>query len=352
MKLPLLGDTHFGARGNSHFFLSSCADFFENVFFPYMRENGLTEFVQLGDLMESRKAVGMVAQHNLRTKFLEPLEEYGITAHLIPGNHDILHNNTSELNWLNELIPPKQYPHCNVIQRPTTLTIGGTNIDIVPWINKENEKESLKFIKNSPSPVNLGHYDIVGFEMVSGVACINGFDRKMFKHYTRVVSGHYHNFSEKGNITYAGCPYAFNWNDHGHKKGFLVLDTETLELEYVENPRQDFLKIIYNDETTDYSEYDFSQVGNSFVKLIVDKITDDKAFDAFNDKLAEVAYMVDPVDMREIIPEEGDIDISVENTATILNRTVDEVETNLNRESIKVELHDIMKEAEETMIAA
>lgn len=350
MKLPLLGDTHFGARGNSHFFLSSCADFFDNVFFPYMRENNLTEFVQLGDLMESRKAVGMTALNTLRTKFLEPLEEHGIRGHFIPGNHDILHNNTSELNWLNELIPAKQYPTQNVIQRPTTLDFDGTNIDIVPWINKENEEASLEFIKNSTSAVNLGHYDIIGFEMVSGVACIHGFDRKMFKHYKIVVSGHYHNYSQDDNITYSGCPYAFNWNDYGHRKGFLVLDTSTLELEYVENPRTDFHKIIFNDEETDYAEYDFTPVENAFVKLIVDKQTDDKLFEEFTTKLEDIAYMVDVMDMREIIPDEGDVDISVEDTTTILNRTVDEVETNLDRERVKVKLHEILVEAEEQMV--
>lgn len=351
MKLPLLGDTHFGARGNSAFFLASNEDFFENVFFPYMRENNLTEFIQLGDLMESRKAVGMTALNKLRTVLLEKCEEYGIKGYFIPGNHDILHNNTSELNWLNELIPPKQYPHAVVIQKPTTLTFDGTNIDIVPWINKENEEASLKFIKESPSAVNLGHYDIVGFEMVSGVACIHGFDRKIFKHYKVVVSGHYHNYSEQDNIRYAGCPYAFNWNDYGHRKGFLVLDTETLELEYIENPREHFHKIVFNDEQTDYETMDIGDYKDAFVKLIVDKVTDDKMFDVFAERLAEIAYMVDPVDMREIIPEEGDIDISVEDTQTILNKTVDECETNLDRESIKVKLHEIHTEAQEQMAA-
>ncbi len=350
MKIPLLGDLHFGARGNAQFFLDSTTKFLEEVFFPYMDKHGLTEFIQLGDLMESRKVVGMIAHRTLRTKLLEVAQLRGITGHFITGNHDILHNNTSQFNWLDELIPPEKYTDLIIIRKPTTITRGSVNIDIIPWINKENEAESLKFIEESTSEICIGHFDIVGFEMVSGVACIHGFDRKIFKHYKHVFSGHYHNFSQDDNITYVGCPTQYNWNDYNIQKGFAVLDTESGTFEYVENPVESFKKIIYNDETHDYDKLYENEYANCMIKVIVNEKNDDKMFDSLIERLEAVAYEVDPVDVRQLDIAEDDPDLQVDDSFTILLRTVDDMETKLNRNSIKAKISIIHSEAEEEML--
>jgi DNA repair exonuclease SbcCD nuclease subunit len=350
MKIVILGDCHFGARGNSQFFLDNAVDFFETVFFPYMVKNELTTFIQLGDLMESRKTVGILAHNALRTKFLERCEELGIRGYFLPGNHDILHTNTSEFNWLNELIPAEKYPTAVVIQKPTTIKFDGVAFDFIPWINKENEKETLAYIQQSASPVNIGHYDIVGFEMQKGIPCHSGFEKKTFKHYKRVVSGHYHTFQEDGNITYAGCPYAFNWSDFNTRKGFLVFDTATLKYEFIENPKVIFHKVLYNDTETDYNAVNTDEFEGGFVKVIVEEKTHDDMFDAFIVKLEEIAYKVDPVDTRQLLADDDDVELQVDDTRTILMRSVDNFETNLDRERIKRLLSNIFVEAEEMMV--
>jgi DNA repair exonuclease SbcCD nuclease subunit len=350
MLIPILGDTHFGARGNSQFFLDNAIDFFENVFFPYMVENELKTFIQVGDLMESRKTVGILAHNALRVHFLERCEELQIRGYFLPGNHDILHNNTSEFNWLNELIPPEKYPTAVVIQEPTTIKFDGVAFDFMPWINKENETTSLAYIQQSASPVNIGHYDIIGFEMQKGVDCHSGFDKKTFKNYKLVLSGHYHNFQEGGNITYTGCPYQFNWSDFNVRKGFLVLDTASLKYEYVENPKVIFHKVLYNDTETDYTTVNIEEFEGAFVKVIVEEKTNDDMFDNFIAKLEEIAYEVDPVDTRQLLADDDDVELQVDDTRTILMRSVDGFETNLDRDRIKSRLSDIFTEAEEMMV--
>ena len=57
MKIAILNDSHFGARGDNQLFLDYFLDFFENQFFPYIKENNITEVLHLGDLMDRRKFV-------------------------------------------------------------------------------------------------------------------------------------------------------------------------------------------------------------------------------------------------------------------------------------------------------
>ena len=55
MKICILGDTHFGMRGDSLEFHNYCSKFYTNIFFPYLHDNGIKDVFQLGDLFDNRK---------------------------------------------------------------------------------------------------------------------------------------------------------------------------------------------------------------------------------------------------------------------------------------------------------
>ncbi|MFZ9688096.1 MAG: endonuclease, partial [Chitinophagaceae bacterium] len=57
MKICVLGDCHFGMRNDSLEFHKYIEKFYENSFFPYLKENGITTVVQLGDLFDRRKFI-------------------------------------------------------------------------------------------------------------------------------------------------------------------------------------------------------------------------------------------------------------------------------------------------------
>ena len=48
MKLAILGDTHFGARGDSQDFHNFFEKFYMNTFFPYLKENNIDTVFQQG----------------------------------------------------------------------------------------------------------------------------------------------------------------------------------------------------------------------------------------------------------------------------------------------------------------
>ena len=57
MKICILGDTHFGMRGDSLEFHKYYKKFYDNVFFPYLIENNIDTVFQLGDLFDRRKFI-------------------------------------------------------------------------------------------------------------------------------------------------------------------------------------------------------------------------------------------------------------------------------------------------------
>ena len=57
MKIAILGDTHHGMRGDSLDFHRYYEKFYSEIFFPYLKENGIDTVFQLGDLFDRRKFI-------------------------------------------------------------------------------------------------------------------------------------------------------------------------------------------------------------------------------------------------------------------------------------------------------
>ena len=70
MKICLLGDTHFGMRGDSLEFHKYIKKFYDNIFFPYLIENKIDTVFQLGDLFDRRKFINFNSLYLCRKYFL------------------------------------------------------------------------------------------------------------------------------------------------------------------------------------------------------------------------------------------------------------------------------------------
>ena len=57
MKIAILGDTHHGMRGDSLDFHRYYEKFYSEIFFPYLKENGIDTVFLLGDLFDGRKFI-------------------------------------------------------------------------------------------------------------------------------------------------------------------------------------------------------------------------------------------------------------------------------------------------------
>jgi hypothetical protein len=157
-------------------------------------------------------------------------------------------------------------------------------------------------------------------------------DPKLFSSLDVVCSGHFHTRSTRNNVTYLGCPYEMTWSDYDDPKGFHVYDTETRELEFIENPNRMFHKIKYDDmemKNEDILQMEFPELKDSIVKVIVKNKTNPFFFDLFIDKIEKVGV----VDLQVVedhlnldLQDDDDIVDEAEDTLTILTKYIDQLE--------------------------
>jgi len=345
MKIAILNDTHFGARNDSSIFLDHFLDFFEEQFFPYCRDNNITQIIHLGDLMDRRKYVNFKTLHEVRKRFFEHLESNKLNMHCILGNHDTFYKNTNEVNSLKELFADKN-GYFRLYEHPVNLQFDGLCIGLVPWINDTNREECFYFLKTCKCPIVGGHFELNGYEVMRGVQFKHGMSDELLQRFEMVLSGHFHNKSTKKNVHYLGTQYQITFSDLHDKKGFHVLDTETRELEFVENKRKKFYLIEYDDtDTESLVNLDFKKYKDSYVKVMIKNKTKRKLFDAFLDTLYKHKAVDITVveDMSEFTIEETDIDMA-KDTLTIINDEIDCDDEIKDKSEIKQIIRDLYME--------
>jgi DNA repair exonuclease SbcCD nuclease subunit len=339
MKIALLTDTHFGARGDSLVFFDYMMEFYDNVFFPYLAENNIKTMIHLGDVVDRRKFINFNILHGMKTKFIQRLQDEQIESHVIIGNHDTYFKNTNDINSMNELIDFNHKYSPKVYSDPTTISFDGRDLCIMPWINSGNFVECRDHIKNTSASVLFGHLEISGFEMNKGIRCEDGLDIEMFRKFDLVCSGHFHHKSNNGNIHYLGNPYELTWIDYNDTRGFHVYDTETNELEFIVNPYRMFHKIYYDESKL--NEIDYSVYHKKYVKVIVKNKTKQHLLDNLIDEL----YNSDVVDVSVVDDtyefEGMDETQSVEDTITLLSSYIDGYNLDLDKNRLKGLIQDL-----------
>ncbi len=345
MKIALLTDTHFGARNDSIIFSDFFRKFYENIFFPTLKERGITEVIHLGDVVDRRKFINYKTLNSMKEMLFNPLKEIGVNIKLIIGNHDCYYKNTLAVNSMNELT--KGMPHVTVYDEPAEISLDGKNQAVfIPWICNENEDQTRELIEKTRAPIAFGHLQIEGIEQHKGSFAIEGHSPSMFKAFQKVYSGHFHHKSETGNITYLGNPYEITWADYNDKRGFHIYDTETMETEFIENPYSMFHKIYYDDEKTDYG--DISKYKDSYVKIIIRNKNNSYLFEALMDKLFDVGIghisVVDNLFDIEDLGEDIENMEDVEDTMSVIRSCVDGLQFE-NKEPLNKLMQDLYNEA-------
>jgi predicted phosphodiesterase len=349
MKIVILGDTHFGMRGDSLEFHTHYKKFYDNIFFPFLEKNDIKAVYQLGDLFDRRKFINFNTLYLSRQYFFNKLKNLNIDFHTLLGNHCVYYKNTLEVNSSQLLL--NDYDNITVHDDPVTLDFEGVSIDIIPWICADNEEQISEFINNSKSQICFGHFEIAGFEMDRGNVCHEGLDKSSLKRYDVVLSGHFHHKSSDGQITYVGTPGEMTWADYNDVRGFHVFDTETRDLEFVENPYKIFHKINYDDTEQDFEfwkKYNFDQYKDSYVKIVVLNKQNPYLFDSVLDNL----YKSSPADISVVedftevaLDDDEEILNQAEDTISLLNKYIDGMSLNVNSEKLKTLMKELYVEA-------
>lgn len=323
-KVCLLTDTHFGARSDQVAFLQHMHWFFQHVFFPTLQENNIKIIYHLGDLVDRRKYINYNTLQRMKTDFLQEIVERNLEMHIIPGNHDTFYKNTLSLNALNEIVSGYKGIHVH-----NKIEVIQPNLVLVPWITEDNRQETEHVLsKASEESIVMGHLELAGFSMNPGTVAEHGEPPETYKKFRHVYSGHYHSKSTKGNVTYLGAPFQFNWGDYGDLRGFHLLDTETLDLEFIENPYSMFSQVVYDEnDPKGIKEILAQELMQRYVKVIVRNKKTQAKFENFIKKIDEKM----PLDLKIVETMQLNIDkenFSGEETTTeIIRKYVDQVDS-------------------------
>jgi len=297
-KVAILTDQHFGFKRQSTIFHDYFLKFYNDVFFPFLEENNISTVIDLGDTFDSRKTLDLTTIDWAKRNYYDRLEALNCQVHTIVGNHTTYYRNTNRINTPELLL--NQYPNIQTYSGATEIQLNDLSVLLIPWINQENEKDTLKLIENTKATVAMGHLELNGFYVNRGTQMEGGKDPDVFSKFKKVFTGHFHTRSDNGTIYYIGNPYEMFFSDVGDPRGFIIFDTDTLKHSYVNNPNHLFdvsdLKIIENYSVSEDSE-------------------------------------------------EFDADLESEDTFSLIQRFVEESDVNLNKDKLKLVLSELHKEA-------
>ena len=342
MKVAIITDQHFGARKNSKHFHDYFLRFYNDIFFPTIEKAGITTIVDMGDTFDSRKGIDFSSLSWAKNNYYDRLADMGCTIHTIVGNHTAYYKNTNDVNAVDLLL--REYDNVKVYSEATEIKLGDLGVLLIPWINNENEGQTLQAIKKSKSPMAMGHLECKGFRIHRGYVMEQGIDVGLFDKFEKVYSGHYHTRSDDGKLFYLGNPYEMFWNDLGDTRGFHLFDTETMEHTPVDNPYRMFYNIFYEDHN--YQTFDTREYEDKIVKVIVRKKTNAKKFEKFIDKLYNSnVYELKVVENFQLQESEDFEAFESEDTLSILNRYVEEAEMSLEKSRIQEVIREVYQEA-------
>jgi len=319
--------------------------FFDDVFFPYLKENDIKTVIHAGDLMDRRKFVNFNILSQIRTRFMDRLRDEGIEMHCILGNHDVYFRNTNEVNSVRELFAND----LTIYEEPQVVNFDGLDIAFLPWVNKENYDQSMEFIKTADAPFLVGHLELQGYDVIRGVQYDDGMNPDIFKRYEQVLTGHFHCRQEKGNIYYLGTQYQITFGDLNETKGFHILDTDTRELEFIPNPYKMFYTVTYNDEDgpMDTDGFDCEHLKDTYIKLFVEHKEHPYSFERFMDKLYDcgVAKITVVEEMNVSDWSEEEIVDLAQDTVTLINGEVDAMEEVKDKDKMKRIIKELYMES-------
>jgi len=344
-------DTHAGVRNDNpafQLYQKRCWEWF----FKHIDEHNIKHVIHLGDIYDRRKYVNFMSAMRLREDFFEPLAERNIETHIIVGNHDMYYKDTHVVNALEEVVRGR-YSNISIYSVPTVISIHGLDIQLMPWITDSNREEAMEAIMKPKADIMMGHLELNGFTMHKGAISDHGMDRSVFDKFDKVYSGHYHHRSTIGNVSYIGAFGEYTWADYNDPRGFSVLDTETRNLEFIQNPYRMFRIAKYDDVAEPniiekIQKTDFSKYKDCYIKLVVVNKSNPYAFDLLFDSL----YKAGPLDIQIVedasvlIDNEDDMEVDeAEDTSTILRKYIAGLTLPVDNDKMKNFMLDIYNEA-------
>lgn len=227
-KWVVIGDLHFGERGDSEKFNNSILDFLEWSV-AEAHKHGAEKCIQLGDWFHHRNKIqvqtlnyGVVGAEILGTSFGKE------NTFVLSGNHDLFYLDRLDISSISVMDP-----YVTVIDEITQLS---PTVTATPWIT-DMEMWNAVIDTAEKTPYLFAHLELSDFMVNDRYTMENEFSPKELKRFGKVITGHYHSKQERGNICYVGTPYPITMNEANEWHGIHIFDDETGELTPIQYDR-------------------------------------------------------------------------------------------------------------------
>lgn len=195
----------------------------------YCVKSGIRVMIIGGDILHGKSVIYAIAQ-DIMLQFFEDFN-FAIKFYVIDGNHDLSGKGEDVVSALRPL----------------------SNIHGVEWINHLNQQrviqpEGIMFVpyshnvaevvKTSKSRILISHFGLSEGVLNSGMSIIQDISLKdLIGKYELVLLGHYHGpqYIDRSNIQlyYVGSLIQLDWGEKGEEKRFLVVDTDTMQVDSI-----------------------------------------------------------------------------------------------------------------------
>ena len=228
--------------------LQFCIDIIDQIK-VHAIENDIKHVLFAGDLFHTRPAVDTLT-HNLTLKKIIELANELDKLIILPGNHDSYTKNTS-YNSL-KILESIGGIHILSTHTSTDIEFGGDSSNIgylIRLIALEHNGSVETSVTKKSNTANLNilisHNEIIGSQTPSGYVFEEGLDSKTLSdNFDFVFNGHIHKYQQfHHNVFNIGSPIHQDWGDKNNKKGFLVFDTETKQVDFVQTKYPEFREI-------------------------------------------------------------------------------------------------------------
>lgn len=189
----------------------------------YAINNNIKNIKILGDIFHNKSIIHSLAL-NIFLSFIRSYKN--LNFHVISGNHDLSGKGADVVSALSCLV---NEPNVNYISQPTKID----NIFFVPY-----SYNMVDIIKNNSAKYLVSHFGLNEGLLNSGISVVADIKLSdLIKKYETVLLGHYHKPQEilrdDIRLYYVGSPIELDWGERDDDKRFLVVDTETGEIESI-----------------------------------------------------------------------------------------------------------------------
>lgn len=224
-RIGIVSDLHLGVHTNSTQWHDIAIQWANWLASEFKRQN-IKDIIFCGDWHHNRSEIS-VNTLQVSADILDIFKDFNLIA--ITGNHDVYYKHRTDVNSLSIF---KTRENVTIYDKVVTFTAFERTITLCPW------NTSITDIPKSD--VIFGHFEIETFKMNTYKVCEEGMRIKdLLQRSNLIISGHFHIRHEKrfgtGTILYVGNPFQMDFGDADNKKGYYILDLDTLEYSFTEN---------------------------------------------------------------------------------------------------------------------